>query len=120
MKKTPAGLSRLNLALMCACVITFVLTEAIVGVKARTTCNPPPLLASTYPGTFWTAGTMVNVEIDDAWDSDDRNALASGTETWNDVWIQDCSYVIFTGFTPRDFTDYKWLSARRHLLVSEG
>jgi hypothetical protein len=105
-KEHPTGLPRLNLVLVCACVITFTLTEAITGVKARGTCNPPPLLSSTYPGTFWAANTIVNVEIDDAWDSDDRDALASGTAKWNDVSIQNCSYVTLTGFTPRHFTNY--------------
>ena len=100
-----AGLSSLNVCLVCVCLVTCVLTEAIVGVKARATCNPPPLF-SNYTTRYWPAGTTVNVEIDDAWEQPDRDALANGAQKWNSVSMLDCSSVTFTNFAPRHFTDY--------------
>lgn len=78
MKKRPTNLSPLNIVLLCACLATWVATEAIVRVKARATCNPPPLFSPHYVGTYWPTGTNVKVEIDDAWNDTDRNALADG------------------------------------------
>lgn len=80
MKKRRIGLSHLNLFLTCACLLTLALTETIVNVKARATCNRPPLLSPSYVGTYWQVFTTVNVEIDDAWEQVDRDALASGTD----------------------------------------
>ena len=67
MKRCPSGLSPLNVALLCVCLLTWALTQAIVGAKARATCNPPPHFSdSVFAGTYWNPGTTVNVEIDDA------------------------------------------------------
>jgi hypothetical protein len=83
------------------------LTEAMIEVKARATCNPPSLFGtSLLPGTYWAPTTTVNVEIDDAWEQADRDALASGAQKWNSAGALDCSFVTFTNFAPRHFTDY--------------
>ena len=105
MKKRPIGLSPLNFGLACACLVAWVSAEAVVTVKARRTCNPPPV----YPissGYFWPAGTTVKVEIDDAWEQDDRDALADGAQKWDSLKTSDCSFVTFTNFAARHFTDY--------------
>lgn len=104
MKKITAGLSPLNMGLVCVCVATWVLTEAIVGVSARSTCNPPPLFTN-YATMSWAAGTPVNVEIDDTWEQPDRDALENGARKWNSVSALDCSNVTFENFAPRHFTD---------------
>ena len=73
---------------------------------ARRTCNPPRI----YPisgALFWPAQAIINVEIDDAWEKDDRDALAAGAQKWNSFGAADCSFVTFTNFAQRHFTDYR-------------
>lgn len=107
MKKSSTSLSALNIILLCACLVTLVTTEAIVSVKARSTCNPPPLFPpNVFAGTYWLPNKSIKVEIDDAWNETDRNALADGARKWNLVSIPDCSFVTFTDFSQRHFTDY--------------
>jgi hypothetical protein len=77
---------------------------------ARGTCIPPRLFTPSYAGTYWPAGTTVNVEIDDAWSDgntdEDIFALANGVQKWNLVKLNDCSLVTFTGFAKRHFDNY--------------
>jgi hypothetical protein len=61
--------------------------------------HPPPI-------DSWPALTQVNVRIDDDWEAPERGYFEQGIRKWNGTPPPNCSFVSFSGFVARNFTDY--------------